>query len=115
MQLKAKLTQILPIQTGTGKKGEWNKQDVILETEGQFPKKICISIWGDKINESQLLIGNILKIDFDIESRDYNGKWYTDLKAWKIEVVNSGIEIIPNTTLATDSEFPDSDDDIIPF
>ena len=86
MQLTAKLTQLLPIQTGTGKNGEWKKQDIIVETEGQFPKKICISIWGDKINESQLKIGNNLKIDFDIESREYNSKWYTDVKAWKIEV-----------------------------
>lgn len=115
MLLKAKLAQILPIQSGSGKNGEWKKQDVILETEGQFPKNIYISIWGDKINESQLKIGNILKIDFDIESRDYNGKWYTDLKAWKIEVVNTGTEIIPNTTLANDSEFPDSDNDTLPF
>lgn len=50
MQLTAKLTQLLPIQTGTGKNGEWKKQDIIVETDGQYPKKICISFWGDKIN-----------------------------------------------------------------
>jgi hypothetical protein len=87
MQLTAKLTQLLPIQTGTGKNGEWKKQDIIVETDGQYPKKVCISIWGDKINEGQLQIGNVLKIDFDIESREYNNKWYTDIKALKIEVV----------------------------
>ena len=54
MQLTAKLVQLLPLQTGSGKNGQWKKQDVIVETEGQYPKKICISIWGDKINESQL-------------------------------------------------------------
>jgi hypothetical protein len=87
MQLTAKLIQLLPIQTGTGKNGEWKKQDIIVETEGQYPKKVCISIWGDKINEQQLVIGNNLTIDFDIESREFSGRWYTDLKAWKIEVV----------------------------
>ncbi len=86
MQLTAKLIQVLPLQTGTSKNGEWKKQDVIVETDGQYPKKICISIWGDKINESQLTVGNELKIDFDIESREYNGRWYTDVKAWKIEL-----------------------------
>ena len=52
MQLTAKLTQLLPIQTGTGKNGEWKKQDIIVESDGQYPKKVCISIWGDKINEA---------------------------------------------------------------
>lgn len=89
MQLTAKLTQLLSIQTGSGKNGEWKKQDIIVETEGQFPKRICVSIWGDKINKGQLQIGNELKIDFDIESREYNGKWYTDIKASKIESVIS--------------------------
>ena len=86
MQLTAKLIQLLPIQTGTAKNGEWKKQDIIVETEGQYPKKVCISIWGDKINEQQLVIGNNLTIDFDIESREFSGRWYTDLKAWKIDV-----------------------------
>ena len=88
MYLTAKLTQRLPIQTGSGKNGEWKKQDIIVETDGQYPKKVCISIWGDKINEGQLQIGNLLKIDFDLESRDYNGKWFTVIKAFKVDVVN---------------------------
>lgn len=85
MQLTAKLIQLLPLQTGTGRNGQWKKQDIIVETDGQYPKKICISVWGEKIDESQLKIGNRLKIDFDVESREYNGRWYTDVKAWKIE------------------------------
>ncbi|MEO7394973.1 MAG: DUF3127 domain-containing protein, partial [Chitinophagaceae bacterium] len=53
------------------------------------PKKICISIWGEKINESQLKIGSHLSISFDVESREYNGRWYTDVKAWKIEAAGA--------------------------
>lgn len=92
MQLTAKVIQLLPLQTGTGRNGEWKKQDIIVETDGQYPKKICISIWGDKINASHLVVGNKLKIDFDVESREYNSRWYTDVKAWRTEVVgaNSG-------------------------
>lgn len=52
MQLTAKLIQLLPLQTGTGKNGDWKKLDIIVETDGQYPKKICVSIWGDKINEA---------------------------------------------------------------
>lgn len=89
MQLTGKVIQILPLQTGSGKNGEWRKQDVIVETDGQFPKKICISIWGDKINNTLLQLGNVLKFDFDLESREYNGRWYTDVKAWKLEALNT--------------------------
>ena len=87
MQLTAKLIQLLPLQTGTGKNGQWKKQDIIVETETTYPKKICVSVWGDKIDANLLQPGNQLKIDFDVESREYNGRWYTDVKAWKIETV----------------------------
>jgi len=68
------------LQTGKGKNGDWKKQDLIVETGNNYPKKICISVWGDKNNTSVLVIGNELKIDFDVESREYNGRWYTDVK-----------------------------------
>lgn len=85
MQLTAKLVQVLPLQTGSGKNGQWKKQDIIVETEGQYPKKVCVSIWGDKINEQVLKTGAMLNISFDVESREYNGRWYTDVKAWRVE------------------------------
>jgi hypothetical protein len=114
MQFTAKLIQLLPIQTGTGKNGEWKKQEIILETEGQYPKKVCCSVWGDKISDKQLQIGNLLKIDFDIESREYNSKWYTDVKAFKIEVLNNNYI---DTPIATNNPIEDAKDesDILPF
>lgn len=106
MQLTAKLTQLLPIQTGTSKNGEWKKQDIIVETDGQYPKKVCISIWSDKINEGQLQIGNSLQIDFDIESREYNNKWYTDIKAWKIEIASTITQNTTDNTVNSDDFIP---------
>lgn len=85
MQLTAKLLQLLPLQTGNGKNGQWKKQDIIVETEGQYPKKVCISIWGDKIDPSMLEPGAMLNFDFDVESREFNGRWYTDVKAWRVQ------------------------------
>jgi len=84
MQFIGKLVQVLPAQTGQGKNGEWRKQDIIVETDGQYPKKVCVSVWGDKLNNVKLDPGTSLTIDFDIESREYNGKWYTDVKAWRL-------------------------------
>ena len=79
---------LLPLQTGQGKNGQWRKQDIIIETQDQYPKKVCISIWGDKINESQLQIGNELNVSFDVESREYNGRYYTEVKAFKIVLLH---------------------------
>ena len=115
MQLKAKLTQILLLQTGTGKNGEWKKQDIIVETDGQYPKKICVSVWGDKINESQLQIGNQLKIEYDLESREFNNRWYTDVKAFKIELVGSQDESSVEKHIVNATEFPSDDNDVLPF
>ncbi|MCR6720152.1 MAG: DUF3127 domain-containing protein [Chitinophagaceae bacterium] len=116
MQLTAKLTQVLPLQTGAGRNGEWKKQDIIVETEGQYPKKICISIWGDKINSAQLQPGAMLNISFDVESREYNGRWYTDVKAWRIEPAGAaGAQPQPdNNDDFTNQTFTSSDDDL-PF
>ena len=97
MQLTAKLIQLLPLQTGVSKNGEWKKQDIVVETESQYPKKICVSIWGDKINESHLKIGNPLTIHYELESREFNNKWYTDVKAWKIEATNTATIQAPET------------------
>ncbi|MBN8702662.1 MAG: DUF3127 domain-containing protein [Bacteroidetes bacterium] len=117
MELTAKLSQVLPLQTGTGKNGQWKKQDIIVETEGQYPKKVCISIWGDKINESQLQVGNKLNISFDVESREYNGKWYTDVKAWKIESAGGSNNTAGKNAPSFEQELPplpETEDDL-PF
>ena len=117
MQLTARLIQVLPLQTGSGRNGEWKKQDVIVETDGQYPRKICISIWGDRINPAQLQPGNMLTIDFDIESREYNGRWYTDVKAWRLDVAGQTppaagpVDVPP----VSEAEFPGEAEDDLPF
>ncbi len=84
MEIEGKIIQILPLQTGSSARGEWQKQDFILETQDQYPKKVCISVWGNKI-EVEPLLNTMVKASINIESREYNGKWYTDVKAWKID------------------------------
>lgn len=75
----------LNLQSGTGRNGEWRKQDFILETADRFPKKICVTAWSEMVNELDTCkIGDQLKVDIDLASREYNGRWYTDVKAWRI-------------------------------
>lgn len=114
MIITATLIQLLPIQTGLGKNGQWRKQDIIVETDSQYPKKICVSIWGDKINENQLQIGNSLTISYELESREYNNKWYTDVKAFKIEGLNNPLPDLPTTTFEGTVDLEEDDEDL-PF
>ncbi len=86
MEIAGKLVQVLPVQTGTSQKGEWRKCSFIIEiTDSKFPKKICVLAWKDLVDQVQKLdVGADLNVSIDLESREYNGKWYTDVKAWKI-------------------------------
>ena len=84
MDINGKIIQLLGVQTGQGKNGTWKKQEFILETGDTYPKKVCIAVWGDKIDMSQFRIGDPIQVSFDVESREYNGRWYTDVKAWKV-------------------------------
>ena len=118
MQLTATLLQLLPAQSGQSKNGPWKKQDIIVQTDEKFPKKVCLSIWGDKIDEKQLVLNNTLQLDFDIESREFNGKWYTDLRVWKVEVLNqegeqSNVPPIPPITPFVDEDDEELED--LPF
>lgn len=90
MDINGRVIQVLPEQSGEGKNGTWRKQDFVIETESQYPKKICFTVWGDKINPQLMQEGNQLNVSFDIESREYNGRWYTDVKAWKMEMAGEG-------------------------
>ena len=114
MEFTGLLIQKLPVQSGTSQKGEWKSQDIIIETVETYPKKIAINFYGDKINEIEKLnINDDVTITANVESREYNGKWYTKVSGWKI-VVNKKAdpqqeqEYYPN-------EFDDGSDDNMPF
>lgn len=81
MNISGKVLQILPEATGEGRNGPWSRQDFIIETEDQFPKKICISVWNGKIRIADLQPGDPVNVEISVESREYNGRWYTDVKA----------------------------------
>ena len=84
VEIKGKIIEILPEKSGQSANGEWRKQEYILETDSNYPKKICFMAWGDKIGEFNLQQGENVEVSVDLESREYNGRWYTDVKAWKV-------------------------------
>ena len=88
MEIDGRLIEMLPEQTGQGKTGNtWRKQSFVIETmDTQYPKKVCIDVWGDNIDTlNAFKTGDIMHVNMDVESREYNGRWFTNVKAWRIE------------------------------
>ena len=85
MEISGKIIAVLPIATGQGKNGTWRSQDYVLETADQYPKKVCFNLFGDKIDQFPMAIDDQVNVSFDVESREYNGRWYTTVRAWIIE------------------------------
>lgn len=97
MEITGKIIAVLPAQGGTSKTGnEWKKQEYVIETHDQYPKKVCFQIFGaDKIEQANILAGEELKVFFDIESREYQGRWFTNINAWRVERATAEGELTP--------------------
>jgi Protein of unknown function (DUF3127). len=88
MELIGKVVKLGNLTEGTSAKGAWRKQELILETDEQYPKPVCLLCWGDRAAEAaNLPIGQMVKVQISVESREYNGKWYTDARAWRFDPV----------------------------
>lgn len=86
MEIIGKLEQVLDLVSGTSTNGEWKKREFIISTMDQYPKKVFLSTWGDRVSIlDNLRNGEEVKVYFDASSREYNGRWYTDLRAWRID------------------------------
>ena len=103
MEVKGKVFKVLEVQSGTSKTGnEWKKGGFVLETEGQYPKKICLTTWGAQVDQGAALQeGQEIVASIDIESREWNDKWFTDVKAWKIDTSQAA----PQTPPANEDPF----------
>ena len=85
LELTGTIVQILPYESGTSKAGkEWRKVVFILETQDQYPRKVAISLLNDNINKYAIQVGKVVTANLEIESREWNGKWYTEVKAWQL-------------------------------
>lgn len=84
--IEGQITAILPETRGVGQRGEWVSQDFVLKTDDNYPKNICFTILGaDKIKEANIRIGDVVSIGVNLESRVFNGRWYTSIKAWSVK------------------------------
>lgn len=85
MEFEGIVYKVLPVVKGTSQRGEWMKQEVIFELPGEFSKKICVGFWGDKAMDAGVLKeGEKVSVSINVESREYNGRWFTEARAWKM-------------------------------
>ena len=88
LELEGKIVNKLPVQQGQSARGPWQKQEFILEyMDGSFPAQVCMNVWGaDKVAElGTYQAGDMVKVSLKLSSREYNGRWYNDVRAWKME------------------------------
>jgi|TARA_B110000467_G_C18318262_1_gene483179 hypothetical protein len=89
LELNGTITVISDVQTGTAKStgNTWKKCGFVVETKGEYPKSVYFTVFGEEKVDNLLKfnkVGQDVDVSFNVESREYNGKYYTDLQAWKI-------------------------------
>ena len=85
MDITGKIIAVLPTRSGTSAKGtQWSSQTAVIETHEQYPKKVAFDVLGEKITEFNLQVGEEVTVSFDINAREFNGKWFNSVNAWKV-------------------------------
>ena len=101
MEITGKIIAVLPERGGVSKTGnEWKTQEYVIETHEQYPRKMCFNVFGaDKIAQFNIQAGEEMTVSFDINAREYNGRWYNDIRAWRVErgVAPAAAEFAPAT------------------
>lgn len=87
MEIKGKIIVVLPERGGVSQAGkEWMTQEYVLETEDRYPRKMSFSVFGaERIAQFNIKLGEVLTVKFDIDCKEYNGRWYNSITAWKVE------------------------------
>lgn len=120
LTINGKIVNILNVESGTSKAGkEWKKQGFVIDTGDQFNPNVCFSLFGDdKIGMlSQFSVGQDVEVSFNLSSREFNGKWYHNIDAWRINPQTSGAPTggeIPAPT-AADFSGDSAETDDLPF
>ena len=85
MDFEVTVHMVLPLVTGQSARGEWKKQDVIFDLPGEFNRKLCVGFWNDRaVDAAALRPGDRVALSVNVESREYNGRWYTEVRAWRM-------------------------------
>lgn len=90
MEFEGKVIEILPAVTGQSARGTWERQTVVFEQpQKQYGKEIAVTFMNKAQEVASLRVGETYTVSFDIESRNYQGRWYTDVRAWRVQPMQS--------------------------
>lgn len=104
MEIQGRIIAVLPLREGTSSKGAWQSQEYVVETHEQYPKKLVFNVFGaDKINQFAIKQGEELKVSFDIDAHEYNGRWFNNIRAWAVQRV-SNVSAQPTQTMVTNNQ-----------
>ena len=96
MEIIGKVVRLGNLTEGTSARGPWRKQELIIETEEQYPRTVCLICWTNQIDEIQKFApGQTIKAQIEISSREFNGKWYTDVRVWRFDPVGATATAAP--------------------
>lgn len=85
MEIQGKIIVVLPERNGVSQRGnQWRSISYVLETQDQYPKKLAFDVTNDKIDQLNIQFGEILTVQFDINAREYNGRWFNSVNAWNV-------------------------------
>ena len=108
MELTGKIIAIMEARGGTSAKtgNAWMVQEYVIEVPGQFPKHCAFSVFGeDRIKQFNIQNGEDLTIQFDIDAKEFNGRWYNDVRAYNV-IRSNAQQLATTNTNAADNPFP---------
>ncbi len=87
MEFEGTVYKIMPVTKGESVRGPWQRQDVVFEYNdgGNFSRKICVTFFNRPDDVSKLREGAAYQVSVNVESREYQGRWYTDIRAWRLQ------------------------------
>lgn len=91
MEIEGKVIAVLPEQGGVSPRtgNAWKSQEYVIETHDQYPRKCCFRVFGaDRISNMNIQVGEELRVSFDVDAREYQGRWYNTLSAWRVDRVD---------------------------
>jgi hypothetical protein len=109
MELTGKVIAVLVARSGSSSKSgnAWMVQEYVVEIPGQYPKRCMFAVFGeDRIKQFNIQAGEDITVQFDIDAREYNGRWYNDIRAYNVIKNQQIAQSTEKTMEPSDSTFP---------
>ena len=107
MEIEGKIIVVLPERGGTSQRtgNAWKSQEFVIETHEQYPRKCCFRVFGiERLAQFAIKEGEELRVSVDIDAHEYNGRWFNDISAWKVERIDATAQAAGNVQPQTQAQ-----------